>query len=85
MRCDKCVHWDTNTKDNLLDDSIRKCNKPIMFWSATEWKEVGDDYGRVRIDKYADLKMFVEDGSDYYAALLTTADFYCAHFEEKKQ
>jgi len=31
--------------------------------------------------KYENQKAFVQNGSDYYASLLTKADFSCAHFE----
>lgn len=81
-RCDNCKHWDRSDKEwSYVPDNANthKCLRAKQFWDATEWVEEGDN--DVRRVKDPSDKMFVADGSNYRAELLTMADFYCAHFE----
>jgi len=41
-------------------------------------------YEKVQADALRMAGAYVEDGSSYYAALRTQADFYCARFERRK-
>jgi len=94
MKCSTCKYWNVDDKDASVSNArVFPCNKPVMFWDATEWttKEIDDplvgkykaDVGRTIKDEHKDLKMFVQDASDYYACLLTHEDFFCAHWEQK--
>jgi hypothetical protein len=81
-RCDQCQHWDRDNKENVYTPGmtdVRKCNRAGMFWDVTEWS---DDGARAVKAEHKDDQMFVQDGSDYYAFLLTRAGFYCASFKE---
>ena len=88
MKCETCKYWDNEEDSNLIPNT-HLCKKPVQFWDATEWtkitKEDGYDYDIDRHikEEHKDLKMFVQDGSDYYASLLTRNDFFCAHWEPK--
>ena len=73
--CQNCNHWGGEYGDGM---GVRYCTKMVAFWNATDW---GDDCERVLMPKYENQKAFVQNGSDYYASLLTKADFSCAHFE----
>ena len=80
-RCDRCVSWDHENKHfspqaGMAD--VRKCLRAAMFWDATTWNE---DYERVARPEHRDDQMFVQDGSDYSAMLLTRAAFSCASFQ----
>ena len=83
VACENCAYWgDVDDEDiDLLGTSVRECRKAVMFWDATEWVDRGNDYHRKLLPKYEGQKMFVQDGSDYMATLLTLPDFYCAHFD----
>ena len=73
-RCDTCQHWQRNEHGTGSDFALGRCKAAPMFWDATAWDEEGN---RVLIQKYADTKAFVQDGSDYSAELLTKPDFGC--------
>lgn len=79
MRCDKCKYWEQ--KEEQYSDEIKiglgECTKAKPFWEVTEWS----NDGRVMMKEFEDLKMFVQDGSDYSAHLWTRPDFGCTHFE----
>ena len=93
MRCDQCKFWDTDPKsDNnqenrsFGDQKVHRCLKAVHWWDASEWVASDDDTWhemRAVLPEYKDRKMFTQDGSDYFSALLTVGDFFCAHFEEK--
>lgn len=79
--CSGCEYWE---EDYTEIKNVRRCTKPEMFWSTTEW--VKDETGQTGLkinDEHKDLKMFVQDASDYFAKLLTREDFYCSHWEPK--
>ena len=88
MRCDRCKHWgvgedgcERRMSGGLL---VKRCGKAVEWWYVSEWVESEDDgwhEERNAKPEYAEQKMFVQDGSDYKADLLTVADFFCAHFE----
>ena len=82
--CENCIYWgDVNDgvfAVDIVGTPVRECRKAVMFWDVTEWVDDGEDYRRKLSPKYDGQKMFVQDGSDYKATLLTLPDFYCAHF-----
>ena len=53
-----------------------------MNYAATEWSKEEDTV--VLKAGCEHIKAFVEDGSDYYAALTPTKDFGCVMHEEGK-
>ena len=57
--------------------------KAKPFWDCTDWGTEETDYVRMLTPKFKDLKMFVQDGSDYSAHLWTRPNFFCAHFEDQ--
>ncbi len=82
MRCDGCKHWDIESGKEYAG-GLGECQRAHPFWERSEWKddEGGGNYRRELLPSAADDKMFVQDGSDYRAHLITKPDFYCAHFE----
>jgi hypothetical protein len=88
--CDGCRHWSRDDDDGRRagDMKVRLCSKAPQWWDATEWTDEPDpenkfDNLRRVLPEHEGTKMFVQDGSDYRAELFTTADFFCAHFEER--
>lgn len=77
MKCADCKHWCQDVFRRVGEEpEVRKCEKIKMFWDSTDWDSTGDN--RVFID---DSLAFVQDGSDYYAELLTKPDFCCIMWE----
>lgn len=93
MRCDQCKHWEPCGGNHGNEPiGVGECLKPKPLWDCSMWSdENGDEVPhqlprgihRVMKPEYADAKMFVQDGSDYTAHLLTRPDFYCAEFAKK--
>jgi hypothetical protein len=83
MRCDQCRHWDAEEGKRKFAKGVGLCTKAKPFWDVSEWNDDGDDmesWGRVLKPEFADQLMFVQDGSDYKAYLVTRPDFFCAHY-----
>ena len=80
MKCADCKHW-TGPMD-YRRHGLGECEKALTYWSATKWDDSDDFIDRVEID--SSNLMYVQDGSDYAAYLLTKADFFCANFEGKE-
>jgi hypothetical protein len=72
------------------------CAKADMLLESTEWRSKNERpldfesevdgvfYPERKFDAaHEDVKMFVQDASDYRADLWTKPDFFCAHFEHK--
>lgn len=77
--CETCKHWEQNRGSYLPD--FGTCHGIGMSYRATEW--LPEEEGSVLKKGYKNVKAFVEDGSDYYAALKPTKDFGCVMHEEK--
>ena len=80
MKCETCKYWYDKDNRHHIIPNVHLCKKPVQYWDATEWGDVD----RQLKEEHKDLKMFVQDGSDYYASLLTRNDFFCAHWESKE-
>ena len=81
--CATCKHWNRSRPyQSGYGLGIGTCDAVVQFWAATEWNEDGD--ARVFMPEHKDKKAFVQDGSDYYAELLTMPDFGCIQHEEKQ-
>lgn len=86
LSCATCKHWDKEPAyEQGYNPNIRRCNKPPMWWDASEWvrDEDGGMTERKLLPKYARTMMFVQDGSDYTASLYTKNVFLCAHWEKR--
>lgn len=82
MRCDKCKYWDSKTTKWAIGDiKLGECLRAKPFWDRTEYKEIGNEWGRVLLPNAADDLMFVQDMSDCSAHLITKPEFYCANFK----
>ena len=74
-KCKTCAHWGFVDKEYRELPLLGVCKAVPQLWDATEWSaEAGE---RIVRKKYAGRLAFVEDGSAYYAALRTFADFGC--------
>ena len=78
--CKTCKYWQHLNKDQYSEiNGTSKCKKVVQAWDATQWDEDGQ---RVVKTEYKNQLFFVQDGSDYYATLLTSPDFGCVQHEE---
>ncbi len=79
--CKDCKHWVRADKyESGYYQGLGRCAAALMFWDCTEWKKVGE-CARVLKSEYENNKAFVQDGSDYYAFLLTKPDFGCVQYK----
>lgn len=80
MRCDQCKHWNRDEGKEFAE-GLGECERAHPFWDRSQWVDDDKGYRRELLPIAAADKMFVQDGSDYRAHLLTKPDFFCAHFE----
>lgn len=80
-KCKTCKFWQEPENGYGEIPGVGKCSAVVQFWDATEWNK--NSSTRVINEKYSGKLAFVEDGSDYYAALKTFPDFGCIQHEEK--
>ena len=79
-RCETCKYWNTADQyQSVRSLGLGECKAVVMLWDASEWAEDGES--RQFIAEHADKKAFVQDGSDYTAALYTMPDFGCTQHE----
>lgn len=74
--CKTCKYWEKHSTEHT-DFIIGDCNKIKTYWDSTEWNY--SYTGRTRAEEAKNDLAFVQDGSDYYAVLLTLPDFGCVH------
>ena len=90
--CKDCAKWKSEPGDSYPKKiKIGKCNNAPMFWGSTEWTQCNCNGG---IGCSCDIQMvvrpeieslaFVQDGSDYYAELLTLENFGCIQWKAKE-
>ena len=83
--CKTCKHWQADGHSDGHSDKqaaglgIKKCKAIKMFWDSTKWSREKD--GLEFIDSAVQQTAFVQDGSDYWAALYTLADHGCTMHE----
>ena len=91
-RCDKCQHWKTPDEWEALESGLGRCLGVRERWKIADdaseglpWSsdEEGDKYAMVRRKALQDARAYVEDGSEYHAALFTATDFFCALFKAR--
>lgn len=84
--CKTCKYWNTvdypGDGSSLAKNMVKECRYVEEFWGVRDWRkdEATGDWVDVLT---SDRKAFVQDGSDYAAVLLTTADFGCNQYAEE--
>lgn len=86
--CESCVHWqrlqyETHTwpdgeTQRIAEDDLYSVDKVAEDDDPNRWGRCG--YASQRKDRGGDRLAFTVDGSDYFAALVTRADFGCSAF-----
>lgn len=78
-RCVSCKHWDRSKEYEAgHSQGLGLCANAKMLWESTEWEEKSDD--RVFKESAEGSGAFVQDGSDYWAKLLTRPTFGCTDY-----
>jgi|NOAtaT_6_FD_contig_21_11822115_length_1303_multi_5_in_0_out_0_3 hypothetical protein len=82
-RCKTCIFWDVESRLEP-GQRIGNCRRVMQFWDATEW---GGEDGNTRVftPEAENTLAFTEDGSSYYAGLLTRPSFGCIMHEPKTE
>lgn len=86
MECKDYKFWkesDKNDYSKLI--AVGYCKKAKMFWESTEW-HYNDEALEVTRELKPEFKengVFVQDGSDYLAYMITQPNFGCVKFETK--
>ena len=78
QRCKNCKHWERNATHHVWCDGYGTCSR-IKF--EGEIREINLDHESVLDEEPA----FVEDGSDYHAALRCGPEFGCILWEAKDE
>ncbi len=91
MRCDQCKHWESSDgKDWTANEAgFRRCLAVRERWTIQDEASQGLSYGGGGGSNYASTRKnaliaaraYVQDGSEYFAELLTAPDFFCALFQ----
>lgn len=93
VRCDQCQHWKAPEHD--FDEGFGKCGAVEQRETIKDRPFVGegkrrrdefhdwDEVERLEVEAMEAAKARVVDGSAYYAALETRADFGCVLFKAK--
>ena len=77
--CKNCKFW--NTEDDTEVEGLHTCRAALEFWDVSEWTKDAD--GRQLLEVHKNRGSFVQDGSDYHAALITQGTFGCNEFKGK--
>lgn len=78
--CEICKHWDEKVYNPNSKTHVRFCNKIKLYYDCFNWNKDGALEKREGLE---DVKAFAQDGSDYWAGLLTCSDFGCNMWEQK--
>ena len=76
MRCANCKHW---KKDDIRATGLAICNGVHHQENAFGWDKDYEKYGPK--EGHENDLAFAIDGSGYFAAIVTKADFFCAHYK----
>ena len=86
MRCENCAYWKPVDKEEVLDNvGVGSCKYAVERWDAIDSDYTTHDWKTIYTlnSGFEDNKLFVEDGSEYHANLLTRKDFGCIEFLNK--
>lgn len=79
--CITCNHWKKRKEYEMgHSQGLGRCEAALMLWDSTEWRDDTDE--RVLKKEHEKSKVFVQDGSDYIAYMLTMPDFGCVSHED---
>lgn len=82
-QCSNCIFWVGNEERYSVAIDAARCKYAINTEDATEWNDESD---RVLKREFEQTKAFVADGSGYFAAFYTKADFCCnAHQQQQAE
>jgi len=73
--CETCKYWEQAKSYS----SAKRCRKIELLWLSQEWDKTT---GKLKFKENTPLA-FVQDGSDYYAELVTKPNFGCNQWERK--
>jgi hypothetical protein len=81
--CRTCRHWSPpENEGDIAAVGLATCQNARQYWDASKWDyDAQDKYIRVMKDK--EHRVFVQDGSDYHAYLITREDFFCADWSDQ--
>ena len=77
-RCVSCRHWEPEEPEHN-NPEVRRCRRVYPWHDATQWDE-NYEARQLTVDRSGDLA-FAQDGSGYYACLLTRAEFGCVQWD----
>ena len=77
--CKDCKYWKTKGQISLDEKQIGRCKRVKMFWDCTTWASDGES--QTLTEEAKNNNAFIQDGSNYYAELLTFPEFGCNQFE----
>lgn len=79
--CDTCKFWEYEPGVYISARRLLgQCSHAAVWFDATEWTDEGEDAIKPEFDS---MTMFVNDGSSYYAELLTRPNHGCVSWEGK--
>ncbi len=81
-RCATCQHWETDA-DHTTPIEVRRCRFVPMWHNTLEWGTL--DYEEKFQPEFVGRLAFAVDGSTYYAALITAAEFGCVQWRAAEQ
>lgn len=82
QRCKTCKHWDSRADEYYFGGEVpgtNTCRAVPEIWGVTQWSKDGET--REMKPEHIGRLAFVQDGSDYHAALKTLPDFGCVQHE----
>lgn len=84
--CQNCSYWEQEEGTRYLAIETGYCSRSMQLWDASEYGRISNaEVQLVLTEEAKTVKMFVPDGSDYRASLITTPDFYCIEFKAKEE
>tara|TARA_Y100001960_G_C14583031_1_gene781722 strand:- start:212 stop:484 length:273 start_codon:yes stop_codon:yes gene_type:complete len=88
MRCENCAYWKPVDKEEVADNvGVGSCKYAVERWVAIDADYTTHDWKTTYTLNagFENNKLFVEDGSEYHANLLTRKDFGCIEFLNKDE
>lgn len=87
MTCKHCQHWISDTERlgisgwTIKDRTLGKCTRVKLLYDCSEWTDDEEVESRQLLPNHRNDTAFVEDGSDYSGALITTDNFFCSQYD----
>lgn len=98
MRCDECRHWNRDAQSSGWESDkigFHPCSAVRERWVIQDEATPGrfpdhknksavEAWSAARSEALRASRAYVQDGSEYYAELVTGPDYFCALFEANK-